>query len=67
MFMMPVATLCISLLTNKQCLIPTILVIFTLQAEVDSIQTGDKYGIGLLGFEEFEPKGIIKIKSYVLK
>lgn len=35
------------------------------KAEVDSIQTGDECGIGLMGFEEFEPEDIIE--SYVLK
>jgi hypothetical protein len=36
-----------------------------LQAEVDSITTGDECGIGLLGFEEFEVGDVIE--SYVVK
>ncbi len=36
-----------------------------LQAEVDSITTGDECGIGLLGFEEFEIGDVIE--SYVVK
>jgi hypothetical protein len=36
-----------------------------LQAEVDSISSGDECGIGLLGFEDFEVGDIIE--SYVVK